>query len=398
MNILLSPLSDPGYLYPVLAVGRERQRRGDTVHVLGGASAASATRAAGLAWISAADCGAPLAFSAGRWFAQGADQYRATRRAAEAVRADAVITSVLCHGPLVAAEALDLPVVVMGFAAYLWAYRSGPEAASRVRWESGMTRRYRQIREDAGLPAHPDARGPRTERVASTLPLLGSAFLLRGDQALEEPGAMLPDGVHHIGPCFWEPPAEESELEYVDQRLRERGKPVVYVHLGRYFGGTGLWPALVAAFTGGRYQAVVERGRTEGPGPTLAADVDVVVLRKPWMGPLLRRAELVLTNATSAPVLGALLHGRPLVVAPEGSEQNLLAGACVRAGVASYLGGSEQAAATFDSVVADKGLQARARTLGAKLAAAPGPVLAADLVERAVTGRARSHPEAVAHV
>ena len=46
-------------------------------------------------------------------------------RAAALVRADALVTSVLCHGALLAAELLDLPVVVLGLAAHLWDYAAG---------------------------------------------------------------------------------------------------------------------------------------------------------------------------------------------------------------------------------------------------------------------------------
>lgn len=100
-------------------------------------------------------------------------------------------------------------------------------------------------------------------------------------------------------------------------------KPLAYVHLGRTFGGTSLWPRLNAAFTAGTHRGVVELGRSGAP--EAAAGADLIVGRRPWMSPLVDRADLVLTNATSAPVLAALLHGKPLLVAPNGSEQQVLA-------------------------------------------------------------------------
>ena len=384
MNILLSPLSDPGYLYPAVAVGLELRRRGHTVHLLGRPSATGTAAAAGLDTVAAADCGAPLAFSAGRWFREGEGQYLATLRAAAAVRADAVVTSVLCHGALVAAEVLDIPVVVLGLAAHLWTYRPGPLPSAdgtRAEREALFLSRLQQIRDTAGLRPRADQRGAE--------PLFGTALLVRGASDLEEPGALLPDRVHQVGPCFWEPEAPSADLDAVDGALRAVGKPVVYVHLGRYFGGTGLWPTLADAFTGGRFQAVVELGRTPDPDPGAVPlrGADVVQVRKPWMTPLIERSELVLTNATSAPVLGALLRGRPLAVAPEGSEQPLLARACVRAGVAARLPAGARARQTLARISADDGLHARARRLGAELAATDGPARAADLVTLAVTGR-----------
>ena len=60
---------------------------------------------------------------AGRWHREIPAQYEAIRRAARDVHADVLVTSILCHGALLAAEALDLPVVVVGFAAHIWAYQ-----------------------------------------------------------------------------------------------------------------------------------------------------------------------------------------------------------------------------------------------------------------------------------
>lgn len=395
MIVLLSPLSDPGFLYPAVAIGLELRRRGDTVYVLGRASAAAAAAAAGLIPLPAEDIGGEGAFSAGRWFAEGEGQYRATRRAAVAVGADVIVTSVLCHGALVAAESLDVPAVVIGFAAHLWTYRGGPATGSRARLEAGFLDRLQEIRLAAGLSerrlGEPGSGGRAGGRpgAGQRLALFGAAFLLRGDPELEEPGAVLPDGVEHVGPCSWEPAAPEAELAELDARLRACGKPVLYVHLGRYFGGTGMWPTLIEAFTGGARQAIVEQGRTDGPAPAEAVGADIVCVRKPWLGPLIDRADLVLTSATSAPVLGALLRGKPLAVAPEGSEQVLLAGACVRAGLAVALPAGAAAATALERTGADDALRARVRRFGARLAGVNGPALAADAVYRAVTGLVR---------
>lgn len=377
MNVLLCPLSDPGFLYPVIGVGRELRRRGHAVCALGGTAAGPVVSGAGLAFLPADQYGDARAFGVSRWSDRGGAQYVAVRRAAQQTGADVVVTSVLCHGALVAAEVLDLPVVVVGLATHLWSYRSGgtdePQLSTPREWRSRETVRYYQlVRDQAGLPARRDA--------VPVTPLIGSGLLLRGDPALEYPGATLPAGVRHVGPCWWEPPAERARLRALRARVDRVGKPVVYVHLGRTFGGRSLWPRLNAAFTGGPFQAVVELGRSGEPRPAPGADITVV--REPWMGPLVDWADLVLTNGTSAPVLWALRSGRPLVVAPAGSEQPLLAAACVRAGVAvrfpDRAGHGESA--VLAAAAADPDLGARAAALGARLAGAPGAVRAADLV------------------
>ncbi|MEW2181346.1 glycosyltransferase [Streptomyces sp. NPDC005406] len=368
MNVLLCPLSDPGYLYPSLAVGRELRRRGHTVHVLAGPSAGAVVTAAGLAVSAVAD---GTALSVAHWTVRGGEQYSAVARAVRRFEPDVLVTSVLCHGALVAAEAAGLPVVVLGLAAHLWPYRTGPADECGREWRLAETlRHYAAVRETAGL-------APRHDRFPDT-PLLGTAFLLRGHPEMEVPDAELPGAVRHVGPCWWEPePAVEEPLP--DSR------PLAYVHLGRTFGGTGLWPRLNAAFTSGTHRAVVELGRSGAP--EAAAGADLILGRRPWMGPLVKRADLVLTNATSAPVLAALLHGRPLLVAPNGSEQQVLAAGCVRAGVARRFPEPGAPAQELRAAVAgtgrDTALRARAAEIGALLADGKSEARAADAVESA---------------
>ncbi|MET8100353.1 glycosyltransferase [Streptomyces sp. NPDC005236] len=371
MNVLLCPLSDPGYLYPALAVGRELRRRAHTVRVLAGPNAAPVTTEAGLDLSAVTDA---TALSVTQWSVRGPEQYTAVARAVRRLRPDVLVTSVLCHGALVAAEAADLPVVVLGLTAHLWPYRggdAGPADTHDRTWRLTETlKHYGALRETAGL-------APRHDRFPDT-PLLGSAFLLRGHPLLEPADAELPPAVSHVGPCWWEPEPAASE-PLPDTR------PLAYVHLGRTFGGTSLWPRLNAAFTAGTHRAVVELGRSGAP--EAAPDADLIVGRRPWMSPLVDRADLVLTNATSAPVLAALLHGKPLLVAPNGSEQQVLATACLRAGVARRLPESGAPAADLRAAVEetanDPQMRSRAEEIGGLLADGKSETRAADAVESA---------------
>lgn len=381
MRILLCPLNDPGYTYPALRVGSDLRRRGHEVCLLGDEAAAASAAAARTEFVQAEQFGAPpMTFRASRWSKRGLEQFQTVLRAAKSLRADLLLTSVLCQGALLAAEVLDLPVVVLGLAAHLWTYRAGaeqePEEPVCRQWrENSMLRVYQEIRESAGLAPRHEAWPLR--------PLLGSGLLLRGHPALEYPGGVLPPGVHHVGPCLWEPPAGPGELAAVTAALDAVGKPVVYTHLGRTFHDDGMWPRINAAFSGGPFQAVVELGRTGDPLP--AAGADLVLVRKRLMGPLIDRSDLVLTNATSAPVLMGLCRGRPLLVAPAGSEQPLLAEACIRAGVAVRFPQDlrTDGAQVLGAAHADPALRSRAEKLGADLALLDRSERAADLVEAA---------------
>lgn len=379
MKILLCPLSDGGYLYPAIAAGRELSRRGHDVCAVGRASVAPVLAEAGLPFVAAEDLGVRSGFAAARWGVTGLAQYLAVRRAAVLARADLLVTSVLCHGALVAAEVLDVPAVVVGLSVYLWDYLAGGDdepqfGRTRENRTQEMSRFYADLREQAGLAAMV-SRWPQN-------PLLGEALLLRGDPAMEYPGAVLPDRVQHVGPMAWEPAADPGELDALRGRLDLAGKPVVYVHLGRFFGGSSHWPALNAAFaSGGTFQAVVEQGRSTRPEP--APGSDILLVRKPWMGPLIDMARLVLTSGTSAPVLAALLRGRPLGVCPNGAEQPLLAGACVRLGVARYVLDErcEDHQALLRSAWQDHEVLERVMVLGRRLASADGASRAADVIE-----------------
>ncbi|MGW5055190.1 glycosyltransferase [Actinokineospora sp. NPDC004072] len=376
MNVLLCPLSDAGYLYPAIAVGRELAGRDHRVHVLGRAAAAPVAAHAGLPFLAAEERGGAGGFSVGRWRDGGPAQLAATLDAARELRPDVLVTSVLCHGTLLAAEILDLPVIVLGLTTYLWNYRAGGDdepqpATSRAVRTRDTLRIYDDLRTHVGLPAR--------RRPLSADPLHGTALLLRGHPSLEYPGTALPPAVQHVGPLDWEPRGDAgAELSHVDAV----GKPLVYVHLGRFFGGRTQWPRLNAAFTGGPFQAVVEQGRTANPEPSPGADI--LLVRKPWMRPFLDRAGLVLTSGTSAPVLAALLRGKPLGLSPNGSEQPVLSAACVRAGVGALLLADDDPQTGLRAAWADDLMRARAARLGAVLAAAGGPARAADAVERSV--------------
>ncbi|MFF3890053.1 glycosyltransferase [Streptomyces sp. NPDC001914] len=371
MNVLLCPLSDPGYLYPAVAVGRELRRRSHAVHVLAGPGAIPVATAAGLDVSAASD---DTALSVAHWTVRGPEQYTEVARAVRRLRPDVLVTSVLNHGALVAAEAAGLPVVVLGLAAHLWPYRSGGAGPSDTHdrsWRLTETlKHYRAVRETAGL-------APRRDRFPDT-PLLGTTFLLRGHPVLEPADAELPPAVRHVGPCWWEP--EPSSAEPLPD-----SKPLAYVHLGRTFGGASLWPRLNAGFTSGTYRAVVELGRSGAS--EAAADADLIVGRRPWMGPLVERADLVLTNATSAPVLAALLHGKPLLVAPNGSEQQVLATACLRAGVARRMPEPGTPAADLRTAIEETAHDLRLRAcvaeIGTALADGKSESRAADAVESA---------------
>ncbi|CAM5562547.1 glycosyltransferase (plasmid) [Streptomyces viridifaciens] len=375
MNILLCPLSDPGYLYPSITVGTELIRRGHHVTIVGSKSIAAPAASEGIPAILDETDDGQGSMSVRFWFRHQPDQYRVITEAARQTRPDILVTSVLCHGALLAAEKLDVPVVILGPAAHLWPYMSGAEGESelpaRRKWRIRETIRFLQeAREATGFGRSKDSDAERA--------LLGARFLLQGDPALEHPGALLPKNVHHIGPCLWEPAPSTGDMDRVMETVARRGKPLVYVHLGRWFDGANPWPTLNRLFADGPFQAVVEVGRTDNPAPSKTADICVV--RLPWMSPLVSSSELVITSATSAPVLNALVLRKPMAVAPAGGEQALLAESCIRTGLAHKIPADAAAQFLFQTVQ-DSQLREKIEILGSRLSETRGNIAAADHIE-----------------
>jgi UDP:flavonoid glycosyltransferase YjiC (YdhE family) len=361
MRALICPWSSPGYLYPAAALALELHRRGHDVALTATGRAADAVSEAGV-WVTRTPA---TGFEVADWFHNGADQYRAVLDIARETRPDVLVASVLGLGTLLAAQELDLPVVVIGLACHLWPYLepAGDDDPEQREWRLTQTLKI--------LDSVSEAVGRRPTADAGDL--FGTAFLLRGHPELEAPGRTLPDSVQHVGPLCWEPPADEAERERIAAHVDRIAKPLVYVHLGRTFGGESLWPWIDTAFRGTGFQAVVELGRSDDHEPPPGADV--LTVRRPWMSDLVNRADLVVTNGTTAPVLGAMLHDRPLLLRPNGGEQRVLATACLRAGVATRLPESADLVAPA--------LSPRARRLGAELRETKSAALAAQAVEAA---------------
>jgi UDP:flavonoid glycosyltransferase YjiC (YdhE family) len=111
---------------------------------------------------------------------------------------------------------------------------------------------------------------------------------------------------------------------------------------------------------------------------------------------LLPRCRLVVSQGGAGIMLGALAHGLPQLMLPQGADQFINAEACTRAGAALALAPPELAAASVAAATArlldDPGFSAAARLLGEEIRAMPraGEVVRAlpDLASRVPAGRA----------
>ncbi|MGZ4333171.1 MAG: glycosyltransferase [Gaiellaceae bacterium] len=222
------------------------------------------------------------------------------------------------------------------------------------------------LRERLGLAAAPFAGVYRGPYVEITPPSLAGA---------------LPIDREHVRPLRPVDPVGDGEAP-------RRARPLVYVTLGTVFNTPPLFRMLLAALAPLPCDVLVTTGRnldlTElGPIPPNAE----VTQYRP-QSQVLPRCDVVVAHGGSGSFLGALAHGRPLVLLPQGADQFDNAAACAAIGVAETLLPHEltveRARAALELVLSEPRYGVEARRLAVEIAAMPS----ADAV---AAGLARAH-------
>lgn len=184
-----------------------------------------------------------------------------------------------------------------------------------------------------------------------------------------------------LRPSGWEAPGPltpvRAELALPDAgsapvALPAGGGPVVLVTLGTLFLDGPTLAGVVDAVTASGARAVVALP------PSLdtldVAEPDRVALR-PFgpLGPVLEGVDAVVCHAGAATVLAAAIHGRPLVVVPQGADHHINAAGVVAAGVGLRVAAAEGpgAIAEATTAVVGTGFPERAAGTAAAIAAAP---------------------------
>lgn len=187
------------------------------------------------------------------------------------------------------------------------------------------------------------------------------------------PAALRPPGWEAPGPLT--PVRAELALPdagSVPVALPAGDGPAVLVTLGTLFLDGPTLAGVVDAVTAGGARAVVALP------PTLDA-LDVArpdrVLLRPFgpLGPVLERVDAVVCHAGAATVLAAMIHGRPLVVVPQGADHHVNAAGVVAAGVGRCVAVADGPGAIADATTAVVGtaFRERAEETARTIAAAP---------------------------
>ncbi len=204
---------------------------------------------------------------------------------------------------------------------------------------------------------------------------------------------------HFVGPCIARrAPDPTFPLGALS------GRPVVYASLGTVFHqDLGFYRACVQAFAGQGYTLVLSVGARTDPAALGPLPPDCIVRQRVPQLEVLERASLFVTHGGMNSVGESLVHGVPMLVAPQAADQFLVARRVEELGLGRRLRGADQAPerlrALARTTLADAGIKDRVREHGASLRAAGGAARAADVVlehvgRRPVAASAPSVPAA----
>lgn len=383
MRILFTFAGGSGHFEPLVPVARAARAASHGVAFGCGPSMASIVAAAGFDVTPMGDRAAsgptplPLRpFDAIREYEEFRDRFagRAARDRApltlalcEAWRPDVIVCDETDFGAMIAAERLGLPyasVLVMATGAFVGASAVGPTlSALRARHalpvdaELEMLRRY--------LVLNPFPPGFRDQ--AHPLPPTGHSIHLELPR-LSDDGAL--GGFRPI------PSA-----------------PTVYLTLGTVFNleSGDLFSRALAGLRELPVNVIATVGREVDPAELGPQPGHIVVTQYIPQAVVLPRCDLVVAHGGSGSVLGALAHGRPMVIIPMGADQPDNAKRCVELGLGRAL---DPVAATpgtirdaVAAVLADPGFRGAAEGMRDEIAALPGPTHAVALLERLALSR-----------
>ncbi len=383
LRFLFACLSSPGFVFPAVPIATRLRALGHEVAFVTGSEQQEALEEEGLRRIPRGDKDGP-SFQVPVWFQPMpiALQYRHIEYAMKQFRADVLVSSMLTLGPLFARDAFQIPCAVIGSLVYLWPSSDtlaaeADEAERRRAWRHGDMLRYlNEARTLFKLPAL-DA-SPRSSPFLADLYLQRSVPSLAG--ALDE----LPEQVHLVGECAWEPRHSSAELTAWLDEAKASGEPIYYVQQGRAFQNPAFWPHLVEALRDRPVRVAASVGRMDVP----VGEIPSTWFVRPLVPQrtVMPHARAVIASGTTTAALSALGAGKPTLVIAGGGEQDDVAellrqheaALCVPAADVSRVSLCD----LIDELLQRSDIEARARKIAVELAQLDGPTLAADLLVR----------------
>lgn len=390
MRLLFCPLASHGFVYPLIGIAKAMRLRGHEVAFVTGPAFTETLRDEGLERVPrGAKDGS--SFEVKNWFnaVSVAIQVKHIEYALESLNADALVTTQLGLGALIAGETRRLPVAILGFATYLWPlwplnHKPQSPKEERLAWRYGeMLSYYNKARSVMGF----------SEINADHMmnPLLGDLFMIQSVPELEKNEYDLPYNARFVGSCGWEPESDDPALsEWIERGVAH--EPLIYVQLGRSFDSPSYWPFLRDALMDKPLRVAAAVDRMDGEVGTVPRNF---FLRGHLpQGKVLQNSSAMISTGHTTSVLGALTHGVPSMLLPSGSASDDIAEHCERAGAALCFENAPMDAGFFENAVnellANRSLRQHAEILRDAFAKAGGCDRAAKLIEEMSVVRARS--------
>ena len=394
MKFLFSPMGTHGFVFPAIGIAKELQRRGHEIAFVTSRSFSELLKREGLKRIPNGRRDRH-SFKIQRW-AEGRDVWGQVKHidiGLEEFKPDALVGSLLGFGSIFSGKIHNLPTAVIGTSTYLMAT---PQILEHLESLNASERRslYRskdfcKTYNEVGGLFHIQ---PMSEEdfIADT-PLLGDLFLLQNLPNLVDSLEELPQKVHLVGSCNWDTSFVDPDLENWLNQVKRSGEPVLYVQPGAQFNDFSFWPFLVDALAGRSIKIAASIGRKGANVNDLPSYPENFFVRDHVsQAQVIPYADGVVTEGRSTIVLGALAHGVPLMLVPEGGEEIECAEMCLRVGVCVGINPKDVSVKTMketvDELILRKDIKENARRVGALFEKNNGHQNAADLIE--LLGRA----------
>ncbi len=245
-------------------------------------------------------------------------------------------------------------------------------------------RKANALRRRFGLPAL----NVSVTAFTGTLPL----YLVPGAPELDHGRPDLPPSVRYVGPCLWDGPPDQPPPAWVGEI--PAGRPCVLVDEGAlYTREPRLLRMAARALADLPLSVVLLAGRGRDPSALDLGPLASNVTLRPHapLSGLLPRAQALIANGNTEPVLAALQAGLPLVVLPSIWDQAELAWRVQESGVglrlASWTCTPPRMRQAVQRVLEEPAFRERAAAMRAALARQGGPARAVRLIEDLLRAR-----------
>jgi MGT family glycosyltransferase len=195
-----------------------------------------------------------------------------------------------------------------------------------------------------------------------------------------------PSNVHYIGPCVWTKPSSAAAPGWLNELPSDR--PWVHATEGTaQYQEPFLLRATVKALADDPVQLVLTTGQARDPASLGLLPLPANVRVEPWIShdDLLPRCAAIVTTGGPATVIAALKAGVPLLMVPTFWEKNDNAQRVVEAGVGLRLAprhcSPDRVRRAVKRLLEEPSFRENARRMARRLAEAPGPPRAAELLE-----------------